>query len=102
MAQLEDVADERAARRAASAGGDAVFPGEANEVPDDQEIAREAHAANDVELVFEPLQRFRLPGGAIAVAYALLTQFPQVNFRSFLRRGHEHRKMPAPKIKIDM
>ncbi len=74
VAQLQDVADNRPARRAAGAGRDPLADRETHEVPDDQEIAGKTHSANDVQLVLEPgaggrhpCLRLRPCGGAIAL-----------------------------------
>ena len=67
VAQVEHVAHDRAAAGAARRARDAVLAGEADEVPDDEEVAREAHPADDVELVFEPLARRLGRFGAVAI-----------------------------------
>src|SRR5439155_10351432 len=57
VAELEHVADERAARRAAGAGRNALADRETDEIPDDEKVAGEAHAADDVQLMMEALER---------------------------------------------
>ena len=56
VAELQHVADHGAASRAAGAARDAVLDGEAHEVPDDQEIAGEAHPADDAQFVLQPVE----------------------------------------------
>ncbi len=53
------VGHDRARRRAAAGGRDALLAGEAGEVGDDQEVARVAHPDDDAELVVEPLLELR-------------------------------------------
>ena len=55
VAELEHVADEGAAGRAAGQRGDASLAGVADEVPDDQEVRGEPHPVDDAQLVVEPL-----------------------------------------------
>ena len=54
VAQVQRVADQRADARAAGRGRDALRPGEADEVPDDQEVVGEAELVDDVQLAVEP------------------------------------------------
>ena len=69
----------RPARRAAGAGRDAVLDGEADEVPDDEEVAGEAHPADDAEFVFEPVRGAASDGlVAVALVQARLAQLAQV------------------------
>ena len=49
------VRDDRAGRRAATGGGDALLAREAREVGDDEEVGRVAHRGDDAQLVVEPL-----------------------------------------------
>ena len=59
--------DERAGRGAtARADGDAVVTGPADVVPDDQEVAGEAHLVDDVELEAQPLLGLGTPDLAVA------------------------------------
>ena len=63
------VGDEAAGGAAAArADGDAVLLGEADEVPDDQEVGVEAHVVDDAELHLHALDR--LGGRRVAVALA--------------------------------
>ena len=55
-------------RAAARPHPDTVRAGEANEVPDDEEVGGEAHGPDDAELVVEPLEH----GGGDGVPVALL------------------------------
>ena len=108
VAQLQDVADDGAARGAAGAGGDVLADGEADEIPDDEEIARKAHLADDAELVFEPFLRdchaCCASGGVRAVAFlqADLAQFAQVFFGRLLLGRREDREVPFLEIELDV
>ena len=58
LGDVERVGDDRAGRRAAPGPDrDARVLGELDEVPDDQEVAREAHVLDHGELHLEPLDR---------------------------------------------
>ncbi len=49
----EGVADRRVGGRAAALGHDALAPAEADDVPDDEEVAREVELPDQIELAFE-------------------------------------------------
>ena len=67
VGDLQAVGDDRAGRRAAPrADGDAAVLGELDEVPDDQEVGREAHLLDHAQLHLEPLDG--LGGRRVAVA----------------------------------
>ena len=69
VGDLEAVRDDRAGRGPApGTDRDAVLFGEADEVPDDQEVGAEAHALDHVELVLEALAS--LGGRRVTVALA--------------------------------
>src|SRR5436190_634740 len=78
VGDAQAVGDQRAGRRAAAgADRDAVLTGEADEVPDDQEVVREAHLLDRLQLELEPLAQLRRLA-AVALAHALLGQLSQV------------------------
>ena len=70
-AQLEQVAHQGAAGRAAGQRGDAPLAGVADEVPDDQEVRGEPHPVDDAQLVVEALAHLGAGVVAVPVAQAL-------------------------------
>ena len=79
LGDVEAVGDQRAGRRAAArAHGDAVLLGVADEVPDDQEVGREAHLLDHAQLHLEPLERLGRRRVAVAAAQTLLREAAQV------------------------
>ena len=88
--------DERAGRGAtARADGDAVVTGPADVVPDDQEVAGEAHLVDDVELEAQPLLGLGTPDLAVAAIETLAAEPLQVRAGRLARR---HRKAREPGI----
>jgi hypothetical protein len=76
---LQAVGHEAAGRAAAPRPDrDAVLLGEANEVPDDQEVGVEAHVVDDPELHLHALDRLGGRWIAVAAAQPLLHQLTQV------------------------
>ena len=109
MAQLQHVTDDRSTSGATRARRNVLRDGEADEVPHDQEIARETHAADDVQLMFEPGLRdfkarvgFRGSVGAIAFQKANLAQLAQVLLRRLFGRRREDGEVPFLEIELDV
>ena len=101
VAELEDVADQGAAGRAAGAGRDAVLQGEAHEVPDDEEIAGEAHPADDAQLVLQPVPRRLRRVVAVALAQPLLAQLAQVVLRLLAVGRREDGEVPGLEVELE-
>ena len=99
---LQDVADEGAARRAAGAGGNAVLDGEAHEVADDEEVAGEAHPADDAQLVFEPVLDRPARRVAVALAQPFVAEFAQVIFRLLVVRRREDGEVALLEVELDV
>ena len=77
IGDAQRVGHDRPRRRAAARPHrDAVGLGEAHEVPDDQEVVREAHLADRLELELEPVAHALLDR-AVALEHALLAEAPQ-------------------------
>src|SRR5262249_48054545 len=74
VTQIEQVAAERAAGGPPGRAGDLALSGEADEVPDDEEVGGEAHAVDDRQLVLEPLDGLRGRRVAVALCKALLAE----------------------------
>jgi hypothetical protein len=102
VAQLQDVADQRPAGRAAGAARDALLHREAHEVPDDQEVAGEAHPADDAQLVLQPVAHRLGRRLAVALAQAGLAQLPQVRLRGLLRRRREDGEVALLEVQFDV
>ena len=78
VGDLEAVGGERTGRRAApGADADPVLLGEVDEIPDDQEVVREAHLPDRLQLEAEPLVELGR-GLAEALEQSLLAQLDQV------------------------
>src|SRR5205085_1057033 len=78
VGDLKAVRRERAGRGAAARPyGDAVLLREADEVPDDQEVVREAHLLDRLELELEPLGELR-GDAVVAAVQALLAELDEV------------------------
>jgi hypothetical protein len=65
LGEIEHVAEQGVAGRAAAGGGQAATAGEAHDVPDDQEVVAEALGFDDGQLVLQPLPHL---GGNVAIA----------------------------------
>ena len=102
VGDLEAVGGERAGRRAAArADRDAVSLREADEVGDDQEVVREAHLADGLELEAQPLVELR-GRGAVALDEALLAQLDEVVER-VAAFGHGEARQPDPaELELDV
>ena len=98
VGDAQAVGDQRARRRAAAgANADAVLAGEPDEVPDDQEVVREAHLLDRLQLELEAVpQLWRLR--SVALAQPLLGQVAQVRHGvralGHLEPGQVHRAQP--------
>ena len=103
MAQVEHIADDRPAAGATGACRDAVLAGEADEVPDDQEVAREPHSADDAELVFEPGFHGSRPG-CVAVAFfqAVRAQLTQISLGLLAARRRENGEVALLEVELDV
>ena len=66
---VERVGNERSHARSSGTGGNAAVAGVPDEVPDDQEVGREAEGVDHAELAVEPLnhQRVELVGGPLCI-----------------------------------
>ena len=102
VAELEDVADHGAARRAAGAGRDLVLHGETHEIADDEEVAGEAHPADDVQLVLQPVENGLRRLLAVAVAQAGLAQLAEVVFRRLAVRRREDGEVARLEVEVDV
>src|SRR5262249_8837514 len=104
VAQVQQVTDNRSTRRSAGAGWYATLASEAHEIPNDQEVAGETHAADDVKFMFEPSPGCR-PRGFVLAAVAFLesghAQFLEIILRFFRVGRSECRKMPRLEIEVD-
>ena len=102
VGDLEAVGGERAGRRAAArADRDAVSLREADEVGDDQEVVREAHLADGLELEAQPLVELR-GRGAVALDEALLAQLDEVVERVAAFRHGEARQPDPAELELDV
>src|SRR5205814_1052271 len=101
LAELEDVGDDGPAGRTAGAGRDAALPGETDEVPDDKEIAGEAHPADDLQLVVEPVHGGRGRRVAVALAQAQLAQLAEEGFGLFPSGRGEDGEVPSLEVQLD-
>ncbi len=77
------------------------FSREAHEIPDDEEIPRKSHLANDVQLVTEAILSGL--GGRVAVAFAqaLLAELAQVGVRLLAIGRSKDRKMPRLQVQLN-
>ena len=90
------VRHERAGGRAAArAHGHAVLARPADVVPDDQEVAREAHLLDDVELEPQPLPGLGRRAAAVAPGHALAAQALELGGR---RRALRHREARQARV----
>src|SRR5579884_1510082 len=77
VGQAEHVGDDRASRRAASLGGDALAAGEGHQVPDDEEVAGQPVTLDQPQLVAQ-LRADLAVGVAVALQRALAAARGQV------------------------
>ena len=96
------VRHDRAGRRAATrADRDAVVLRELDEVPDDQEVGREAHPLDHAELHLEPLDRLGRRRVPVALAQALVREAPQVALLGLAVGRGEARDQHLPELDLD-
>src|SRR5262249_7942184 len=102
IAELENIADQRPTGGAACPRRDAILVCEAHEVPNDEEIAGKAHAADDVQLVMEPVAGGLRRPVAITLPESLLAQFTQILLGFLPIRRREYGKVPGLEIQLDV
>ena len=110
VAQVQGVADQRAHARAAGRRLDAAGAGEADEIPDDEEVVGEAQLVDDLQLALQPrhhLGRERALGAALGVAGIALVepfqaQLPQVAGRGGVFRQAEDGEVPLAQLQLDV
>ena len=79
-----------------------LLEGEANEIPDDQEIAGETHPDDDAQLVLQTILGRLARGFAVTIVHTLLAQFAEELLGTFgLGRGKD-RVMPLFEIDLNI
>ena len=118
VGEPERIGDKRSYARATGGRGDVVFAGMPHEVPDDQEIAREAERVDHAELAIEPLEHVgveiaRASGrrhapvnpafghAGVPLQKSLQTQPPQLLRGGAAPRHIKPRKMTLAELEVD-
>ena len=109
VAQSQGVGDQRPHAGAAGRRLDALGAGEADEIPDDEEVVGEAELVDHVEFTIQPRHHLgrQLPIDAsprivgVSLPQPFEAQLPQPVFRGDVLRQGVDGKVPAAKIEVD-
>ena len=102
ITQSQNIRNNGTAGGTARLAGDFVFQSKANEIPDDQKIARIPHLFNDAQFVIEPFLMYFGHLVAVSPIHSLFAQFAEVLGIGFVLRRREDWEMPRTQIEVDI